>query len=163
MIWLKAFLFTVIAPGTLTVLIPCWLSSTNIGSEKIDLGALRLLGAMPLLMGIDIYLWCVTDFIVKGRGTPAPYDPPKHLVMNGLYRFVRNLMYIGMVLILFGEAVLFETMILFVFAAIGFLGFHLRVLYYEEPALRRLFGESYARYCAAVPRWAPRRPPGREH
>jgi protein-S-isoprenylcysteine O-methyltransferase Ste14 len=160
MIWLKTLLFTVIAPGTLTVIIPYWLSSTNIGNEKIDLGALRILGGAPLLMGIAVYLRCVTDFIVKGRGTPAPYDPPKHLVMNGLYRFVRNPMYIGIVLILLGEAVFFERGILFALAAIVFFGFHLRVLYYEEPALRRSFGESYARYCAAAPRWLPRRPHG---
>jgi protein-S-isoprenylcysteine O-methyltransferase Ste14 len=153
MIWLKTLLFTIIAPGAVTVLLPYWILSSK-WNEAIALpGALRFFGLAPLLIGFGIYLWCAYDFAAKGRGTPAPIDPPKQLVRSGLYRFTRNPMYVGVVLILLGEAVFFSSAALFFYAAVVFIGFNGFILFYEEPTLRRLFGESYSRYCAEVPRW----------
>lgn len=151
MLWLKTLLFTIIAPGTLTVLLPLLLAP-NAGARLAG-NSWWWLGGLPMLLGAVIYLWCVKDFITKGRGTPAPYDPPKLLVINGLYHYTRNPMYVGITLLLFGEALLSASAQLLVYAAIVLAGFHLRVVYYEEPRLRSLFGEAFEEYCRQVPRW----------
>jgi len=153
MIWLKTLLFTIIAPGTVTVLLPYLILSSKWNKAIPFPGALRFFGLVPLLIGFGIYLWCAYDFAAKGRGTPAPLDPPKQLVRSGLYRFTRNPMYVGIILILLGETIYFASAALFFYAIAVFLGFNGFILFYEEPALRRLFGESYLRYCAEVPRW----------
>ncbi len=154
MLWLRTLFFTIIAPGTITVLLPYFLLSN--ARDKFAEQAWQWLGAVPVLLGFGIYLWCAKDFAVKGRGTPAPYDPPKQLVIVGLYRFVRNPMYVGVTLILLGEAALFSEATLLLYAALVLLAFHLRVRLYEEPTLQRLFGEAFRQYCAKVPRWLPR-------
>src|SRR4029079_10146656 len=94
----------------------------------------------------------------RGRGPPAIYDPPRELVVAGLYRYVRNPQYVGVVLVILGEALLTGMAVLFGYATLMAVVYHLFVRYYEEPTLGRLFGESYARYREAVPRWLPRRP-----
>ncbi|MDZ7291051.1 MAG: phosphatidylethanolamine N-methyltransferase family protein [candidate division KSB1 bacterium] len=121
MVWLRTLLFTIIAPGTITILIPYWLLSSGIGSRVLKLGVLRVLGLVPLLLGVGIYLWCVANFAVKGHGTPAPYDPPKALVVTGLYRYVRNPMYIGVLFVLLGEAICFPAAVLFPYTIIVFI------------------------------------------
>ncbi|MEK7727910.1 MAG: isoprenylcysteine carboxylmethyltransferase family protein [candidate division KSB1 bacterium] len=154
MLWLKTLIFTLLAPGALTILFPALLLPH--ARERLAANAWWWLALLPLLLGVGVYLWCVKDFITKGRGTPAPYDPPKQLVVHGLYRYSRNPMYLGVLLILLGEAALFYSTTLLFYAAIVFAGFHLRVLFYEEPTLQRLFGESFQQYRALVPRWFPR-------
>ena len=155
MVALKTLIFTVVAPGTVTVIVPYWLLSSGVKLFSVEIGVFRFLGVAPILLGVLIYLRCAWDFTFVGRGTPAPLDPPKQLVISGLYRWLRNPMYLGVALMLFGEAVLFESALLFGYAALALLGFHLRVVHYEEPALRRKFGESYEQYCNSVPRWVP--------
>jgi len=156
MVLLKTVIFTLVVPGTVTVLVPRWLLSARPAPLPIDLGALRYLGLLPILLGAAIYLWCAWDFTFAGRGTPAPIDPPKELVVRGLYRYVRNPMYLGVISLLFGEAWLFASLSLFQYVAVAFCFFYLFVVLYEEPALRRKFGEAYQKYCEAVPRWFPR-------
>jgi protein-S-isoprenylcysteine O-methyltransferase Ste14 len=95
-----------------------------------------------------------------GKGTPAPIAPPKNLVIKGLYKHVRNPQYVGILAILFGEALVFQSATLLVYATPVFLIFHTAIVYYEEPTLRRKFGESYRLYCDTVPRWIPRVRPG---
>jgi protein-S-isoprenylcysteine O-methyltransferase Ste14 len=97
---------------------------------------------------------------VRGRGTLAPVDPPKRLVAAGLYRWVRNPMYVAVVWTLIGHALWFASGALWIYTALVFAGFHLFVTLYEEPSLERRFGESYLRYREAVPRWIPRSPRG---
>ncbi len=155
MLWLKTLFFTIIAPGTITMLLPYFLLSG--AHEKFVAHTWQWLGAIPALLGVGIYLWCAKDFAAHGRGTPAPYDPPKQLVVTGPYRFVRNPMYVGIVIILLGEALLFAEATLLLYTALVLFGFHLRVRLYEEPTLQRLFGETFAQYCANVPRWLPLR------
>lgn len=96
----KTLIFTILVPGTVTVLIPRWLLSTE---HTTPTGAIHYLGLVPILMGAAIYLWCAWDFATFGKGTPAPIDAPKKLVVRGLYRVTRNPMYIGVGLILIGE------------------------------------------------------------
>jgi protein-S-isoprenylcysteine O-methyltransferase Ste14 len=151
---LKTLMFTIVVPGSVTILIPLWLLSLR-SSPHSQIGIFRYLGAIPILLGASIYLWCAWDFTFAGRGTPAPIDPPKELVVRGLYRYVRNPMYVGVVSILFGEALFFESRILFEYAAIVFIFFYLFVVLYEEPILMKKFGESYRNYCKSIPRWIP--------
>ena len=152
---LKTLIFTVIVPGTEAILIPYLLLSSGFEIFSRGLGVVRFLGLLPIVIGALIYFRCAWDFTFSGSGTPAPIDPPKKLVVRGFYRFVRNPMYIGVSLPLFGEALLFESATLLVYAAVVLLTFHLFVMCYEEPHLRRKFGDSYKSYCDAVPRWLP--------
>ena len=108
--------------------------------------------------GSSILLRCIWDFAVSGHGTLAPIDPPLHLVISGLYRYVRNPMYLGVLLVVISEAWLFRSGALLVQAGVAFIVVHGFVLLYEEPHLQRQFGSSYADYCQSVNRWLPRRP-----
>lgn len=154
---LKTLIFTVIMPGTVTVYIPYWLLSSPSAPLPLPLGLWRYLGLLPMLFGAAIYFRCAWDFTFTGKGTPAPIEPPQELVVRGLYRYVRNPMYVGVLTLLIGEALFFASRQLFIYAAVIFLLFNLFVIFYEEPALRQKFGEPYREYCTAVPRWIPRR------
>ena len=100
-----------------------------------------------------LLLWCVRDFYVVGRGSLAPWSPPKNLVTTGLYRFTRNPMYVAVLTILCGWALYFDSRTLWTYAAIVAIAFHLRVIYGEEPWLARTHGEAWIAYRAKVPRW----------
>lgn len=155
---LKNLLFTVFVPGTVAVFIPYCIARS---SEGFDLDTPRLLWSAPLfLFGAGIYVWCLWDFAVAGRGTPAPIDPPKRLVVRGLYRRVRNPMYLGVLLVIGGWIVLSRRVAVLEYGLVVTLCFHLFVVLMEEPLLRRRFGPSYAAYCRAVRRWLPGRPYG---
>ena len=121
--------------------------------------------ASPIVVfGTSLLLWCVRDFYIAGRGTLAPWAPPKHLVTIGLYRVSRNPMYVAVVVIVIGWAIAFRSRGLAVYAAAVALAFHLRVVMYEEPWLERTFGPDSIAYRARVPRWFGRRsPPTTEH
>ena len=155
MVWLKTLIFTIIVPGAVMALIP-YLLLSGTPSSFAQIGPFQIFGLIPMAIGVSIYLRCAWDFASTGKGTPAPIDPPKHLVARGLYRFVRNPMYFGVLITLLGEALLFSSLALFVYAAIVITWQHLFVVFYEEPALRRKFGESYSDYLARTPRWIPR-------
>jgi len=142
-------------PGTVTILVPYLLLSSVSRPSSTSLGPLRLVGLLPLLLGVATYLWSAASFALVGKGTPAPIDPPQALVVTGPYRHVRNPMYLGVVLVLLGEALVLASPILLRYAALILLAFHLFVLYYEEPHLRHRFGEAYVHYCRSVPRWLP--------
>jgi protein-S-isoprenylcysteine O-methyltransferase Ste14 len=148
-------LFTILVPGAVTVLVPYLLLSSASRSSSASLGPWRLVGLLPLLLGVATYLWSAGSFALVGKGTPAPIDPPKELVVRGPYRYVRNPMYLGVVLVLVGEALVLASPILLRYAALILLACHLFVVYYEEPNLQRRFGESYAHYCRSVSRWLP--------
>ncbi len=111
-------------------------------------------GGILMAAGLFLLLWCVRDFYVAGKGTLAPWDPPKHLVMVGLYRYSRNPMYISVLTLIGGWALVASSPLtagyLLLFAA----AFHLRVILYEEPCLSKMFGQEWAEYRSKVPRWA---------
>ncbi len=115
-------------------------------------------GAMTFFLGVLIYFLCTMDFARFGQGTPAVWDPPTRFVSRGLYRLVRNPMYLGIVLIVTGEACFFQSPLLILFAFLIWLLFHGFVLVYEEPTLKKKFGKPYLQYCAQVSRWLPRWP-----
>ena len=155
---LKSILFLIAAPGTVLVLAPYLLLRSQYQLLSLPLGALRWLGLLPAFAGIAFLLWSFWAFTFIGKGTPAPIDPPKIFVAEGLYRLVRNPMYVGVLLTLMGEVLVFQSIILLVYSLLVFLAFHLFVVYYEEPRLREQFGDSYLRYLGNVPRWLPRVP-----
>jgi protein-S-isoprenylcysteine O-methyltransferase Ste14 len=150
----KTLIFIFIAPATVTIYLPYWLLAGRAGTPQI--GPVRYVGLLPIIVGACIELWCAWDFAVTGRGTPAPFDPPKELVARGLYAYVRNPMYLGVGLVVLGEALFFASRTLLWYAAGALVCANLFVLLYEEPTLRRKFGVAYEGYCAAVPRWLPR-------
>lgn len=123
----------------------------------MELGTARFLGVALGLPGILLYFRCAWGFAVVGSGTPAPIDPPKTLVVAGPYRYMRNPMYVGVLLILLGEALFFESAGLLLYTAFMFALFQLFIVLYEEPTLWRRFGDSYERYRSRVPRWLPRK------
>jgi len=155
-LFVRAAIFLIIAPGLVLGWIPYWILARN--PHAVASPVVRAVAFVPMAVGAACLLWCFRDFVVRGRGTPAPYDPPKKLVTTGLYRFVRNPMYIALVTVLIGEALFFGARSLWIYAGFAWLAFHLRVLLFEEPRLRELFGAEYDAYRAAVPRWIPRFP-----
>ena len=154
MLGLRALVFFLVVPGTVLGLIPYLLVGRSAAVEVP--AAARALGGLLTLLGVAVIVWCSVDFVRRGRGTPAPYDPPRDLVAVGLYRHVRNPMYLGAVTAVLGEALWTWRIELLAYAAVLAIAYHLFVRFYEEPTLRASFGESYARYCQQVPRWVPR-------
>lgn len=152
-------------PFVVVVVVPRAILSPARGAEPgwpLDgpaLLALRALGALLWLAGFALFAWCVALFARVGRGTLAPWDPTQRLVAVGPYRHVRNPMIGGVLAMLLGEALGFGSLRLLAWAAGFWLLNHAYFLASEEPGLRRRFGDAYRRYCAAVPRWIPRRAP----
>ncbi len=155
MVYLKSLLFTLIIPGTVAVSLPMWAAPGRAPAS----GAAFAAGVAVVALGAAIYAWCVWDFASFGRGTPLPLDPPRRLVIRGLYRFTRNPMYVGVLTVILGQAVMFGSTAILGYALCLAIGFHLFVVLYEEPHLRRRFGTAYEAYCAQVHRWLPRIPP----
>jgi protein-S-isoprenylcysteine O-methyltransferase Ste14 len=153
---LKNLLFTVVVPGTVGVFLPYWIATRS--GAGCCLERTRLLLSAPLfLVGAGVYFWCLWDFAVAGRGTPAPIDPPTQLVVRGLYRYVRNPMYLGVLLVVLGWAELFRSAHVLEYGLGIVLVAHCFVVLVEEPLLRRRFGAADASYGRAVRRWLPGR------
>ncbi|MGC2187055.1 MAG: isoprenylcysteine carboxylmethyltransferase family protein [Candidatus Sulfotelmatobacter sp.] len=150
---LKSLLFTILVPGFVAIYFPYVLLA---GKPAPTHGPLAWLGLFCLVLGASIYFRTAWEFAVRGLGTPAPIAPTKFLVVSGLHRYVRNPMYLGVALVILGEASLFRAPHLVEYAVAMLLIAHTFVILYEEPTLRRQFGESYEQYLRAVPRWIPR-------
>ena len=148
---LGSAVFLVIAPGTLAGYIPWTFTRWQMRAPFFPFA--RAVGVMEIFLGLPVLLDSFARFALQGFGTPAPVAPPSRLVVSGLYRYVRNPMYVAVMLIILGQAMLFGDVRLIYYGAAVALGFHLFVLLYEEPALRAKFGDDYADYCRHVPRW----------
>jgi len=146
---IKTLIFTFVMPGTFGVYVPQALKS---GGMELPT-TVRIVGLMLAACGTAIYLWCAWDFVSKGLGTPAPIDAPRVLVVKGLYRFTRNPMYVGVSALILGQAAYYRSGKTLVYLCFVVTAFHLFVRFYEEPTLRRLFGEQYEEYRRKVPRW----------
>lgn len=150
---LRAALFLFLIPGTVAVYVPLRLLQTSGRLHPPVLSPASLAAGGLVLAGGAVLLTCVWEFFASGRGTLAPLDPPRHLVVTGLYRFTRNPMYNGVLAVLLGEAWLFRSPQVLKYAAGFVVSVHLFVVLYEERTLRSRFGDSYRSYRAAVPRW----------
>jgi len=149
---LRNLLFTVLVPGTVAVTLPMLLA----GGRAPRGGPGLLLAAALFAAGGGLYAWCVWDFARFGRGTPAPIDAPRRLVVRGPYRLVRNPMYVAVLAVILGQALLFRSRTILLYGAAVAACFALFVMAYEEPTLRRSFGAEYEDYTARVGRWLPR-------
>jgi protein-S-isoprenylcysteine O-methyltransferase Ste14 len=150
---LQTLLFTILVPGSVLVGIPYLLLG---GIPRPGRGPVAWFGMLCVILGASIYFRCAWEFAVRGLGTPAPIAPTKFLVVTALHRYVRNPMYIGVLLVVVGEASLFRAALLLAYAGFAWVLIQLFVVFYEEPTLRRQFGESYDEYRRTVPRWIPR-------
>jgi protein-S-isoprenylcysteine O-methyltransferase Ste14 len=157
MMWLaiRSLLWTILVPGVITGFVP-WVF---FGLDRAQLtlsNPVHILGLVCIASGIVLILACIVEFARSGRGTLSPVDPPRHLVVRGLYRYVRNPMYLSATTILLGEVLVTGSLPLAVYWAVWFTAVNLFVIGYEEPTLRRQFGESYDEYTRHVRRWLPR-------
>ena len=151
-----------IAPGFVAGVVPWWLSHWHVRPAFLGLTVFRVMGALLIPGGVPLILDSFARFALQGLGTPAPVLPTKHLVVTGLYRHVRNPMYVGVAAVIFGQALVFGNIQVLEYGLFIWLAFHLFVLGYEEPTLRSSFGEEYREFCANVPRWLPRFSPWKE-
>jgi protein-S-isoprenylcysteine O-methyltransferase Ste14 len=160
---LGSVLFFLVAPGVVAGLIPWWITRWAFQPPFLYLEGTRALGVVLIIVGLPCTVDSFARFALEGLGTPAPIAPPRRLVVTGLYRHVRNPMYVGVVAVILGQALLFADLRLLAYGALVWTCFHLFVLAYEEPTLRGMFGDEYELFRAHVPRWIPRltawRPP----
>ena len=151
--------FLVLAPGTVDGLLPWWLTGWRMRPALPVWLPARLLGILLIAAGCAVLLAAFVRFAIEGLGTPAPVAPPTRLVIGGLYRYVRNPMYLAVVTVIIGQALLLWQPILVGYAMVALAAMVAFVLEYEQPALRRQFGDEYEAYRRAVPGWWPRRRP----
>ena len=144
----RAIVAFIALPGVVAFAIPVAIGFAT--HRPVRHGALA---AIPLCLGTLLLLWCVREFYVAGRGTLAPWDPPRHLVITGPYQISRNPMYLGVVSILFGWCALWDSRTLIIYSVLFAIGFHLRVILVEEPWAARRFGAEWEAYRARVSRW----------
>jgi len=150
-----AIIFLCIAPGTIAGLIPWLITYWRPAPPMFGLEALRWIGAGLIVGGLVLLLDCFARFAAQA-GTPAPVAPPPKLVLGGLYRFVRNPMYLSVLAIIVGQALLLAAPGLLLYAVVVWAAFHLFVTLYEEPFLEASHRWDYHDYCESVPRWLPR-------
>jgi len=154
----RAFIAFLALPGLFAILVPRILAAIDPWrGHGLPIGW-AFVGA-----GLIIIVWCAWDFYAKGRGTLAPWDPPKHLVVNGLYRLVRNPMYVGVLVLVGGIALVGGSVVVAAYLAFLAAVFHVRVVLNEEAWLAKHFLSEWEAYAAAVPRWLPRLKPWRSH
>jgi protein-S-isoprenylcysteine O-methyltransferase Ste14 len=156
---LGAVLFFCIAPASVAGLVPWLLSRWVVQEPFLGWPGFRWIGGALILIGLPVLGEAFVRFVQEGRGTPAPYQPTERLVVSGLYRHVRNPMYLAVLSIIVGQGLFFGNRDLLIYATCVAVGFHAFVCLYEEPTLRRRFGAHYERYCRQVPRWWPRLTP----
>ncbi len=145
----------VFAIGLLCYAIPLIIINSDFNLFPLEIGVLRFIGFGPIIVGIVTMMAVIWGWILSATGTPLPFDLPKELIVRGSYRFVRNPMYAGYLLILSGEIFPFKSSALLLYFLVLFASFHTFVVFVEEPMLKHKFGESYEQYCKSVRRWIP--------
>lgn len=156
-VFVKTVLFTILVPGLVAVAIPQLLAERRPYPQlPISSTTARTIGRLSLLSGVLLYVHTAFQFGTEGRGTPSPTDAPEELVTGGLYAYVRNPMYVAVLLVVIGQAFLRRSVVVLWWGAGCWIGFHTRVVRDEEPHLAEKHGEEYERYRTTVPRWIPR-------
>jgi protein-S-isoprenylcysteine O-methyltransferase Ste14 len=153
-LFIRNLIFTILQPGIVAGLVPFLILDDKRNNPFVQpLQLHHYSGAIIFFIGLAVMLSCIIIFAVKGRGTLSPADPTKKLVISGLYKFSRNPMYVGVTLILIGESIFFQTINLWIYSLFVFIAFNIFTMLFEEPRLRKDFGEEYNRYCQKVRRW----------
>ena len=142
--------------GLLVCVIPLGIIGWDFHWFPLEIGAFRFMGLAPIALGVVTMMGSIWRWILSATGSPLPLDLPEELIVRGSYRFVRNPMYVGFFLILFGEILLFKSSALLLYLLTVFVILHTFVVFVEEPMLKHKFGEIYEQYCRSVPRWIPR-------
>jgi protein-S-isoprenylcysteine O-methyltransferase Ste14 len=155
-ILIRAVTYATLFVGVLLVFLPARILASAGITRPVTFGPSAITGMALATAGALLALWCVVTFALVGKGTPAPFDPPRRLVVTGPYRYLRNPMYLGAVLALAGAALFYSSVALLAYAVLFLSAAHFFVLGYEEPTLTRLFGEDYHAYRTRVRRWLPR-------
>src|SRR3954471_2442738 len=158
---LGSALFFVIAPLVLAGFVPWWVTQSEFRPAFFGVDLTRILGGILIIVGVPGLVDSFARFALEGLGTPAPIAPTQNLVVTGLYRYVRNPIYVALVAVILGQAVLFGDQRLLGYGVLVWLAFHAFVVGYEEPELVRSFGTEYEDFRANVPRWIPRLTPWR--
>jgi protein-S-isoprenylcysteine O-methyltransferase Ste14 len=153
--------FLLLAPGIVSGLVPWWITRWRMNPPLFGFSGFRVIGALMIAAGVAVVLDSFARFALQGLGTPAPILPTRHLVVSGLYQYVRNPMYVGVLSIILGQSLLFGDGRLFAYGVLLWLGVHVFVVGYEEPTLRRSFGSESEAFRRNVPRWIPRLSPWR--
>jgi protein-S-isoprenylcysteine O-methyltransferase Ste14 len=153
---LGSFVFLLLAPGVVAGLVPWWMTQGEFRRSSFSFGALRIVGLVLIVAGGAALLDSFARFAVEGSGTPAPLLPAKYLVVTGLYRYLRNPMYVAVAAVIFGQALFFGSTHLVEYGLTVVVLVHIFVVFYEEPSLTRTFGDQYREYCRNVRRWIPR-------
>ena len=153
-------LFTLVVPAAGAVYAPWWILTRG-GAAGMP-PPMVWPAALLIVLGAALYVWCAWVFAAVGRGTPGPWDAPRHFVGVGPYRFVRNPIYFAAFLVIGGEACVYLSLPLLLYLLVLAAGVHLFVVFYEEPNLSRRFGQDYEQYRRSVRRWIPRVPPARQ-
>jgi protein-S-isoprenylcysteine O-methyltransferase Ste14 len=151
--------FLAVAPGFVAGLVPWWISRWQLETPFFGMPLFRFAGGMLITLGGIGLLDSFVRFAVQGVGKPAPVFPTRHLVVTGMYRYVRNPMYVAVVSAILGQGLILGNVTLLEYGGLVWLLFHLFVLVYEEPTLRASFGSEYKLFCTNVPRWIPRLTP----
>ena len=152
----RTITYATVFVGFLLIYLPARILSGTVLLRPSTIGAAQNAGMITGSAGALLALWCIFTFVWIGKGTPAPFDPPRRLVIRGPYRFVRNPMYIGGGLALIGAALFYLSAALLVYGVLFLFVAHLFAVFYEEPALKHRFGTDYEAYRRRVGRWLPR-------
>jgi protein-S-isoprenylcysteine O-methyltransferase Ste14 len=154
-------IFLVVAPGIVAGYVPWRICRWHVEAPLLGISSLRLVGVLLIAAGLTVLLDSFARFALQGLGTPAPIFPTRHLVVSGLFRYVRNPMYIAVVSLILGQGLFFGSILILEYGIAVFVGFYLFVLIYEEPTLLKSYGREYEEFCANVPRWIPHLRPWR--
>ena len=153
LILVRALVYATAFVGLLLVFVPAQLLTWSGIPRPTSIGTPQIAGLMVATLGALLVVWCVLTFVANGKGTPAPFDPPRRLVVSGPYRYMRNPMYFGAGLAISGAALFYQSILLLAYASAFLLFFHVFVVFFEEPALQRTFGDDYESYSRQVRRW----------
>ena len=153
---IRALTYATLFIGLVLIFLPSRVLSVSGITQPAATGLWQIAGMFFGVVGAALALACIFTFVFVGKGTPAPFDPPRRLVTQGPYRWVRNPMYIGAAFALSGAALYYRSLALLAYAGVFLLITHLFVVAYEEPTLRRTFGKDYEAYCQQAGRWWPR-------
>jgi protein-S-isoprenylcysteine O-methyltransferase Ste14 len=153
---LGSAVFLIFAPGLVAGYVPWRICGWRVEAPLLGTSSFRLIGMLLIATGLPLLLDSFARFALQGLGTPAPIFPTRHLVVTGLFRYVRNPMYVAVVMLILGQGLFFGSLRVIEYGIAVWVGFHLFVLIYEEPTLRKTYGPQYEEFCANVPRWIPR-------
>ena len=151
----KTIAFMGLMHGVLTAYLPLLVGSTD--PARVDPGYARYPAPLLWFVGAAVIVWCSAELVRRGNGTPVHFDPPKVMVVTGLYRYVRNPIYVGALCVILGSALWFGSPLLIVYVLFAWLVFHALIVLVEEPILRSTFGAAFEDYRRRVPRWIPNR------